>query len=180
MVVAVLILVLAAMPGSGLFAPTSVGAAEIRWRAPVDAPVIDPFRPPSQRWGPGNRGLEYGLETEVDVRAVDAGRVRFAGRVAGSLFVTVDHGDGLWSTLAYLDSVAVVRGQRVRAGQILGTAGPGFHLTARLDGEYVDPALFLAGAVVGVRLVPGPEPPTVASPPGRSRPGRTRGGMLLR
>ena len=34
--------------------PPSVGYAP-----PVDAPVTDPFRPPTSPYGPGNRGVEY-------------------------------------------------------------------------------------------------------------------------
>ncbi len=134
-------------------------AATIRWIPPVDAPVVDGFRPPAERWGAGNRGLEYGLVDEVDVVAVDAGTVRFAGPVAGRLFVTIDHGDGLWSTAAYVSSISVVRGQRVAAGQVIARAGPGFHLTARLDGVYVDPTHFFEGVDVVVRLVEGPPLP---------------------
>ncbi len=128
--------------------------------SPVDAPVVDGFRPPAERWGRGNRGLEYGLSDEVEVSAVDAGVVRFAGPVAGQLFVTIDHGDGLLSTAAYVSSISVVRGQRVRAGQVIARAGPGFHLTARLDGVYVDPTHFLDGVEVAVRLVDGPPLPS--------------------
>lgn len=122
------------------------------WTSPIDAVVVDGFRPPASRFGPGNRGLEYGDSVGLDVSAVDAGRVIFAGRVGRARHVVVDHGSGLWSTYAFLDSVGVVRGQRVAKGQIVGVAASGFHLTARLAGIYIDPALLLAGAEVIVQL----------------------------
>lgn len=142
-------------------------AEDIQWLSPVDAPVVDPFRPPSNQYSAGNRGLEFGLTESSDVRAVDDGRVSFAGRVGSSLFITVDHGNGLVSTLAYLDRIDVVRGQFVSLGQIVGTAGPGFHLTARLNGIYIDPALLIAGAEIGVALVKGPDWPDGAAAPER-------------
>ena len=145
-------------------------AEEIRWLAPVDAPVVDEFRAPASRFSAGNRGLEYGLGGETDIRAVDGGRVSFAGRVGSELFVTIDHGDGLRSTLAYLDSIQVVRGQFVSVGAVVATAGPGFHLTARLDGVYIDPAMLIAGVEVGVALIGG-----VAEPQGARQPDRAVG-----
>jgi hypothetical protein len=160
-----------------LVVPTSpVAAEEVRWLAPVDAPVVDPFRPPGSAYGSGNRGLEYGLDSTTDVRAVDDGRVTFAGQAGGNLFVTVDHGNGLKSTLAFLTSVSVVRGQFVSIGDVVATAGPGFHLTARLDGDYIDPALLMAGVQIGVALIGGVSGPAGARAPagavGKARIGR--------
>src|SRR5699024_4022539 len=55
--------------------PTGAG----RYSPPVDAPVIDPFRPPSRPFGPGNRGLTYGVAPLTPVRAAGDGEVVFAG-----------------------------------------------------------------------------------------------------
>jgi murein DD-endopeptidase MepM/ murein hydrolase activator NlpD len=133
------------------------GAVACGWRAPVDAPVVDPFRQPEHRYGPGNRGLEYGAADGREVTAVAAGRVTFAGPVGGRRYVVVDHGaagqGALRSTYGPLASVSVVRGQRVDAGGEVGTAASGFHLTARLGTRYVDPAPLLGGACARVRLV---------------------------
>ncbi len=46
---------------------------------PVDAPVVDGFRPPPTPYGPGNRGLEYALADVTPVRAAGDGEVIFAG-----------------------------------------------------------------------------------------------------
>jgi hypothetical protein len=123
------------------------------WRPPVDAPVVDPFRPPSP-WGLGNRGLAYGTADGDPVRAVAEGTVSFTDRVGVGLHVTVDHGNGLRSTYAFLASALVVRGQRVAAGQLIGTATTGFHLTARVGDRYVDPSRLLAGEGSVPRLLP--------------------------
>lgn len=111
---------------------------------PVDAPVVDPFRPPACRWCPGNRGLEYGVVPGQPVRAVLAGQVVFAGPVARVPYVTVRLADGRRLTYGRLETVAVEVGAEVRAGQRLGTTGPTFILTLRRGDEYEDPAPLLA------------------------------------
>ena len=40
---------------------------------PVDAPIVDPFRPPPCAWCPGNRGIEYDVPAGTPVRAAAAG-----------------------------------------------------------------------------------------------------------
>jgi murein DD-endopeptidase MepM/ murein hydrolase activator NlpD len=70
--------------------------------------------------------------------------------------VVVEHRHGLRSTYGPLVETAVVRGQQVDAGQQVGAADSGFHLTARLGDRYVDPAPLLAGACGRARLVSRP------------------------
>lgn len=130
------------------------------WVHPVEASVSDPFRPPATRFGAGNRGLEYATTGGEIVTAVDAGTVVFAGVVGRQRHVVVDHGDGLRSTYAFVATVDVVRGQAIRQGQRVASAGPGVHLTARLGATYVDPMLLMSGAEVVVRLRPGVAPPS--------------------
>lgn len=125
---------------------------------PVDAPVADPFRPPATQYGPGNRGLAYDLAPDTPVRATADGSVVFAGAVGASQHVTVLHADGLRTSYSFLSAIAVRRGDVVRQGDVVGAAGPGFHLGAR-DGEhYLDPESLFGERVVEVRLVPHGEP----------------------
>jgi hypothetical protein len=129
------------------------------YRPPVDAPVIDPFRPPTTPFGPGNRGLEYGTASGTPVRAVGDGRVTFAGPVAGTLHVTVLHPDGLRTTASFLATIDVVVGQQVHQGDRLGTTGTRFQLSARNGDAYLDPALLFAPGPPHVHLVPFDVPP---------------------
>ena len=55
----------------------------VRYVAPVDAPVIDPFRPPAHTGAPGNRGMEYGNSLFVGVFAAADGVASVSSR-AGS------------------------------------------------------------------------------------------------
>lgn len=64
--------------------------------------------------------------------------------------VFVDHGQGLVTLYAHLDSIDVEAGERVAAGQRLGTigstgrvTGPHLHFAAYLNGTPVDPGLLL-------------------------------------
>jgi len=121
---------------------------------PVDRPVRDPFRLPRGQYGPGNRGLEYDTAPGDPVRAIGAGRVAFAGQVAGRLVVSVDHPDGRRSSLVGLTSLTVTAGELVARGTLVGTAGPNLHLGLREGKRYVDPARFLSGTPRRAVLVP--------------------------
>jgi len=132
----------------------------VTYRAPVDAPVVDTFRPPATPYGPGNRGIDYATVPGEEVRAAAPGVVAFAGAVAGGLHVVVLHADGIRTSSSFLRTVEVRRGQRVAAGQVVGTAGPSLHFGARAGEAYVDPLVLLAGSSgggPGVRLVPDSE-----------------------
>ncbi|MCX7619257.1 MAG: peptidoglycan DD-metalloendopeptidase family protein [Acidimicrobiales bacterium] len=133
-----------------------LGAPQPTYQPPVDGVVVDPFRPPSHAYGPGNRGLSYATAPGSVVRAAAAGLVVFAGQVGGTLHVTVLHGDGLRTSYSFLASVLVSEGQEVASGQPIGIAGPTVHFGVRdATGRYLDPADLLAGAVPHVVLVPG-------------------------
>ena len=124
------------------------------FRPPVDAPVTDPFRPPENPYGPGNRGVEYDTEPGDVVRAAASGTVVFAGAVAGTLHVTVDHGGGLVSSYSYFQRFGVRVGADVAQGAVIGVAGERLHFSVRLEGAYTDPAGFIGVRRVRVRLVP--------------------------
>ena len=147
------------------------------YEVPVDAPVVDPFRPPVSRFGPGNRGLEYGTDPGTEVRAAAGGVVTFAGAVAGARHVTVLHEDGLRTSYSFLDRVDVVVGQRVRPGQVLGTTLGHLHLGARAGDAYLDPASLFGVGPPHVELVPFDDPPGEGEQGERSAIGQLIGGL---
>ena len=124
---------------------------------PVDAPVADPFRPPAGPYGAGNRGIEYRTEPGTPVRASAAGTVSFAGAVGGALHVTVAHADGVRTSYSFLATAAVVAGQRVAQGDMLGTSGARLHFGARIGDAYFDPAALFTATVTEVELLPLPQ-----------------------
>jgi hypothetical protein len=134
---------------------------------PVDAPIVDPFRPPAGPYGAGNRGLEYDTTPGDPVRASAPGVVVFAGRIAGSLHVTVRHADGVRTSYSFLRTVDTTLGTAVAAGDVVGTAGDRLHFGARVGDAYFDPAMLFTGTAA-VELLPFEVPPG-ATPDGEAR-----------
>jgi hypothetical protein len=153
----VALLLVALLPLTGA-RPAGAGPP-VAYRPPVDAPVVDGFRPPTTPYGPGNRGVDYGTDPGTVVRAAADGVVTFAGLVAGSRHVTVLHDDGLRTTASYLDRIDVVVGQRVRQGDELGTTAAQLHFSARDGDAYLDPLALFGSDLPHVWLVPFDQPP---------------------
>ena len=156
----------ATLVGSCLLVTLVPGRAVAQMVEPVDAEVVDGFRPPAHIGGPGNRGWEYATAPGSAAIAVAPGVVVFAGRIGDAQYVSIDHGAGLRTTYSLLISIDVAAGDRVDAGTSLGVTGSVFHFGARRDGDYVDPATLFGSTSARVRLVP--------RPPGGSRPSLAR------
>lgn len=131
-----------------------------RWVPPLDPVVVTrAFAPPAHDWLPGHRGVDLLSHADQAVRAAGAGRIAFAGSLAGRGVLVIDHG-GLRTT--YEPVIATVRvGQQVAAGQVVGSVSVGgghcgsatcLHLGLIRGTEYLDPRLILA--TPHARLVP--------------------------
>ncbi|MEO3767967.1 M23 family metallopeptidase, partial [Streptomyces sp. B5E4] len=134
------------------------GVTDAVW--PVDGgprgrPVVERgFEPPRSPYGPGHRGVDLRAGAGLPVRAAAAGRVSFAGRVAGRGVLAVDHpGTGRPPLRTTYEPVvpAVRKGERVRAGQVVGhLQGGGYHCATaclhwglRRGPAYLDPLSLL-------------------------------------
>ncbi|HEX9823029.1 MAG TPA: M23 family metallopeptidase [Actinomycetota bacterium] len=147
---------------------------------PVRGPLLRPFEPPAGPYGAGHRGIDIGAGEGTPVRAAERGIVAFAGAVAGSLFVSIDHPGGVRTTYSWLSERLVRRGDAVARGQTIGRSGAGhpaggpphLHFAALVGGVYVDPLLLLEplGVVGLVRLAPLEEPPERAAAGGTDPP----------
>lgn len=150
-----------------LFVGSPPGAATpSAWSWPLDRHDVGArFDKPATDYGPGHRGVDLAGDAGDVVRAVAAGRVTFAGTVAGVPVVTIDHGRERSTYQPVASRVKV--GDAVEAGQMIGTllagpshcAGPCLHL-GRLSGDdYLDP-LELLGNSGRFRLInPNGAPP---------------------
>ncbi|MDN5901397.1 MAG: M23 family metallopeptidase, partial [Brachybacterium sp.] len=148
-----------------------------RWQWPLTPPhrVIAPFLAPELPYGPGHRGIDIAIPVDGDeIRAVEAGTVRFSGMVAGRGVVSLMHADGLISTYEPVRGV-LEEGSSVESGEVLGTlmrtSGSShcsgsicLHLGARRGGAYLDP-LRLLGARGPSVLLPWGEPSAGATGP---------------
>ncbi len=119
------------------------------YRLPVDAPVVRPFAPPSERFGAGHRGIDLAAPPGTPVRVAERGTVVHAGPVADVTWVVVAHRDGVRTSYGPLAGLAAGAGDEVERGDVLGTlaagdhgdpgADVGLHLGARRGDRYVDP-----------------------------------------
>nr|WP_258314886.1 M23 family metallopeptidase [Streptomyces sp. Act143] len=121
------------------------------WPVGLRPPVLRAFEPPPTAYARGHRGVDLAAPAGTPVRAVAAGRVSFAGRVAGKGVVSIDlTGTDLRTT--YEPVRATVRkGAEVTPGEVVGTVEPtGSHCTAmcvhwglRRGDLYLDPLSLL-------------------------------------
>jgi murein DD-endopeptidase MepM/ murein hydrolase activator NlpD len=135
--------------------------APARYAWPIhSARVVRAFDPPAARWLPGHRGVDLSSSTGAVVRAAGAGRVVFAGVLAGRGVVSVQHSDGLRTTYEPV-TPSVVSGDQVGVGSVLGTLEPGhpgcpaeacLHWGLRRGELYLDPLALLG--LGRVRLLP--------------------------
>ncbi|MFE1241733.1 murein hydrolase activator EnvC family protein [Streptomyces tendae] len=123
------------------------------WPVGTRPVVLRGWEPPATPYGPGHRGVDLAAGGGAPVRAVAAGRVSFAGPVAGRGVVSVElAGTGappLRTTYAPVEAT-VRKGDEVAAGEVLGTVEPaGPHCApclhwGLLRGEvYLDPLSLL-------------------------------------
>ena len=143
--------------------PAAAQPAGVDYDAPVAAPLVDVFRPPTHRYGSGNRGLTYATEPGTPIGATAPGVVVFAGPVAGHLVVSVRHADGLRSTYTGLQTLQVAAGRSVAAGDVLGLAGDEFHFGVKAGDAYLDPSVLIGGEATA-HLVAADGAPTSSGP----------------
>ena len=153
--VAAVVLVSILLPGRSAAADPAYGT--YAW--PVVGPVLRGFEAPQDPYGPGHRGIDIGAPFGTDLVAAQDGTVAFAGWVAGSLFVSIEHDDGVRTTYSWLSGLIIEKGDVVTRGQIIGQTGQGhpgsltphLHFGARVGDTYIDPMLLLEpGSFAGV------------------------------
>ncbi|TFC60173.1 M23 family metallopeptidase [Cryobacterium sp. TMT2-15-1] len=128
------------------------------WPLAPPHPVLRGFQAPATLYAPGHRGLDLSAKVGRQVVAPADGIVSFAGVVVDRPVLSIEHADGLVSSIEPV-SASVAVGDRVAAGQPVGQvadgghcAGQCLHLGARLNGGYVSPLLYLVGVPRAVLL----------------------------
>ena len=110
----------------------------------------------SSYFGPSHPlGIDIDLyhDPNADIKAARAGTVTYAGGDACcsyGLYVIIDHGNGLTTLYAHLSDIDVEVGDKVAQGEKIGEGGrTGYatgnhlHFEMRLDGNVMDPLLYL-------------------------------------
>jgi murein DD-endopeptidase MepM/ murein hydrolase activator NlpD len=129
---------------------------------PIDGAVVRGFDDVA-RFAAGHRGVDLAGSEGEPVRAAAPGRVYFAGSVAGTPTVSIDHGNG-WRTTYQPVAARVAEGDEVAAGQEIGILRAGhcagstcLHWGLTDGVNYADPTAYLG--LLPVRLLPaGTEP----------------------
>jgi murein DD-endopeptidase MepM/ murein hydrolase activator NlpD len=146
----------AADPNGLGFVPSGSGPVPGSYSWPVVGPVIRGFLSPQDPYGPGHRGIDIAVPLGTPVQSSNDGVVAFAGWVGGSLYVSIDHADGVRTTYSWLSSVAVRKGDVVLRGDVVAATGyghpeipqPHLHFGARIGQTYIDPMILLGGGDV--------------------------------
>jgi hypothetical protein len=94
-------------------------------RMPALGAVVRGFELPAGAYGPGHRGIDIELPVGERARAPTAGRVVFAGPVAGTTWVSLEVAPGVLIALGPLLDPAIATGRQVRSGTPLGRVAPG-------------------------------------------------------
>ncbi len=115
----------------------------VRYVWPVSGTIVDPFRPPPHKYGPGNRGIELATVPRAAVRSPAIGVVTFAGQVGGTLWVVITHADGIRTTIGRLEEILVDVGANVDPGSVIGVSGGQLYFGARRGDDYIDPLRLL-------------------------------------
>jgi murein DD-endopeptidase MepM/ murein hydrolase activator NlpD len=102
------------------------------------------------RRNPRHQGLDYRCRLGDPIYAADSGTVIYAGWGGGyGNLVQVDHGNGFVTYYAHFTAFAVVHGQGVAQGQVVGycgstgfSSGPHLHYEIRYNGVPQNPAFY--------------------------------------
>ena len=144
-------------------------------QTPVDGKVTFGYREQSKVLGSERRyheGIDIAAAHGSLVKAAGDGKViaatkRYNDQPAWGNVVVIDHGHGLVTRYAHLDSYIVRKGDHVKAGETIGavgstgrSTGPHLHFEVIQDGEQIDPAPVITAAAP----LPAPRPVKAETP----------------
>ncbi|MGS0745540.1 peptidoglycan DD-metalloendopeptidase family protein [Syntrophomonas erecta subsp. sporosyntropha] len=117
----------------------------------LDWPVYGPISSYYGSRGGSHTGIDIAARSGTAIRAAASGNVTYAGYQGGyGKFIIVNHGNGIVSRYAHCSSINVSVGQRVAAGQTIGTVGstgrstgPHLHFEVLAGGSFRNPLSYL-------------------------------------
>jgi murein DD-endopeptidase MepM/ murein hydrolase activator NlpD len=135
-----------AQEGAGSTGTGQPSAAGLIW--PCDGVVVSGF---GMRWGRMHEGIDIGCAYGAPNRAAAGGTVIYSGWLGGyGNLIVIDHGNGLSTAYAHASSLLVGVGQSVSQGETVSlvgstgnSSGPHLHFEVRVNGQAVDPLLYL-------------------------------------
>ncbi|HEY4225410.1 MAG TPA: M23 family metallopeptidase [Pseudolysinimonas sp.] len=140
----------ASVAGLGTASPPVASLGSWAWPVSGAHAIARPYLAPAGPYAAGHRGVDIRSTDGAPVLAPAGGVVHFAGFVVDRPVLSIEHSGGLLSSYEPV-TTTLVAGDRVSRGEAIGTLLPGhcastcLHLGVRVDGEYVNPLLFLGG-----------------------------------
>lgn len=127
---------LAGTPRAGLDPVDGIVSSEYGWR-----------EHPIHKTRKFHEGLDIAAPEGTEIRAVDAGKVVYAGKRGGyGNVVELEHADGTITRYAHASRLHVQRGDRIEVGEAIAdvgqtghATGPHLHFEVRRDGKAIDP-----------------------------------------
>ncbi len=119
--------------------------------APITGTITSRYGSSSSIRSSAHTGLDIAATSGTDIKVVADGTVTFASYNGsyGNL-VKVDHGNGVETWYAHTSKMYVTVGQEVKAGDVIAavgstgnSTGPHLHFEIRINGEHVNPQLYL-------------------------------------
>ena len=140
--------------------PTGAAPAGLKLYWPMPgAPISQPFgpstlllEPPLGPYPHFHTGVDFADPARTPVQAAAGGIVVAAaiGRIGYGNYVVIAHGHGVETLYGHLDALSVAIGDSVIEGQVIGvegstgfSTGPHLHFEVRVDGQFIDPLLYL-------------------------------------
>jgi len=120
-------------------------------------PRSDPFLGTSAM----HAGLDFRAAAGTPIRAGGGGTVVAAGWNGGyGKMVEIDHGNGLHTRYAHMSAIAVDKGDKIKAGDVVGqvgstgrSTGPHLHYEVRRDGAAINPYKFIKAGQAIAKLL---------------------------
>lgn len=131
-----------------------VSASGFVWPCPSSRRVTSDYGPresPTAGASSYHKGIDIGAAGGADIVAAAGGTVIFAGysNSAGN-YVTISHGNGLYSVYMHCSSLLAAGGEKVSQGQVIAkvgstgiSTGNHLHFGVSLNGSYVNPWSYL-------------------------------------
>ncbi len=98
-----------------------------------------------------HKGLDIAAKTGTKIKAVASGTVTYASTMSGyGNLIRINHGNGVETYYGHCNKINVKKGQKVKAGDIIGevgstgrSTGPHLHLEVRLHDKILNPLKYL-------------------------------------
>ena len=132
----------------------TIGDLRLQWPVPSSGRITSSFgsrEAPVDGASTSHKGIDIGAQEGSDILAAEKGTVVIStySESAGN-YVMISHGGGIYTVYMHMNKRLVSVDEEVSAGQKIGyvgstgySTGPHLHFGIRINGEYVDPQIYV-------------------------------------